>query len=128
MGSPPLAPQLEDDDPGGGEVQDEPHEAVDEDAPEEGGDKEPSLAFPGTLNGTGGTQYHGNSSDLEEDNDSRIADQDGLTEQTTGEPSLGSFDALVNQEHAWQQRRSPVHYWADAEDDPAELGEPQEYH
>src|SRR5215218_6639411 len=68
----------EEDDDGGGDVQDEPYDAMDEDAPEDGGDKEPRLALPGTINGTGGTQYHGNSSDVEEDSDSGIADQDGL--------------------------------------------------
>jgi hypothetical protein len=31
-----------------------------------------------------------------------IADSDGLAEQTVGEPSLGSFDRLTNQVHAWQ--------------------------
>ena len=34
------SPDDEDSDPGGGDVQDEPHDAVDEDAPEETGDRE----------------------------------------------------------------------------------------
>jgi hypothetical protein len=92
-------PDLEEGDEGGGDINDEPHDGD--------FDSEPSLAFPGAASGTGGTQHHGNASDLEDDNDSGIADDGGLAEQTTGEPTLGSFDRLMNQQHGWQQRFGP---------------------
>lgn len=43
--------------------------------------------------------------------DDGIADADGLQEQTAGEPALGSFDRLINQDDAWQQRTGNGRGW-----------------
>jgi hypothetical protein len=119
----------------------------DDDAPEDGGDREPSLGFIDPKITVESTGYHsdrrylttayfdqtnaqGGTDDREgdehdgrePDDDTGIGDAGGLAEQTNGEPSLGSFDRLMNQQHAWQQRLSP-NDWApgiDAELDNAD--------
>ena len=91
-----------------------------DDADEENGDLEPSLAFPGAASGTNGTYHHGNSEDLEDNDDSGIGDLDGLTEQTNGEPDLGSFDRMLDQTKSYRQRELFTHVWPDAEQDDAD--------
>lgn len=114
------------------------HDDAEEDDPgEDNGDNEPSL---GSVGFASERAYQpnwaaGGSHDREaDDGENGIADVDGLAEQTTGEPSLGSFDRMLNQEKSWRQHEGPSCAWvvtdaeqddADNEDsDPAEECEP----
>lgn len=55
--------------------------------------------------------------DEDEGADSGVGDPDGLIEQTTGEPSLGSFDRMANQEKSYLQRGA----WLGSYPDDSEL-------
>jgi len=62
-------------------------------------DSEPSLGSVATSeNITQGAWASGTSDDREDEHDGAEPDEDD-------EPALGSFDRLLNQEHAWMQRR-----------------------
>ena len=75
---------------------------LDDSDDEDGRDGELSLGAPMNLNQTVWSQGEGG--DREDDPaELGIGDEAGLSEQTVGEPSLGSFDRLTNQTHAWKQ-------------------------
>lgn len=102
-----LTADLEEDDPGG---------AGDGEDDEDNNDGEPSL-------GWSNTGHHGTNTDDREDDaggEGGIGDDGGLAEQTTGEPSLGSFDRMVDQRKSWRQRDSAQWFFDDAEQDDAD--------
>jgi hypothetical protein len=64
-------------------------------------DLEPSLGWHGGTHG-GPVDTFGVGDDREQDDaEMGIGDAGGLAEQTSGEPSLGSFDRMTNQEKSW---------------------------
>ena len=97
---------LEEVDHGGGAVEDEPHDAGDDD--------EPSIAGH-AIHETQSQVFWaaGNTDDREGD------EHDGTGPDVDDEPSLGSFDRVVNQNHAWTRRLGPStwHAAVDAEAD-----------
>jgi hypothetical protein len=100
-------------------------ESTELDDDEEGFDAEPSLGSSNDHHGSGALYANVEPNlrglDLEDQHDGAEPDVDG-------EPLLGSFDAMVNQDKAWRQHRLAT---SDGElddcdredDDPAELGE-----
>jgi hypothetical protein len=93
-----------------------------DDPAEDDGTAEPSLgaierhanAYGSDRNTSGSQVAWGASdrSDCEEDpGEDGIADQDGLAEQMNGEPSLGSFDRMLDQTKSWRQRDIPGVWW-----------------
>jgi hypothetical protein len=122
-------PDLEEDDFGGGDVNDEPHD--------EEPDREPSLGWANDTEQVSSRSFFGNATDLEaehdgsEPDDDGIGDMDGLQEQTNGEPNLGSFDRMMDQTKSWRQHCGRTMGWGhftDAEQDDAdrEDGDPEE--
>jgi hypothetical protein len=85
-------------------------------------DREPSLGWHGGNHGGPVVTCCDDLDREEDDAEMGIGDADGLAEQTTGEPSLGSFDRMTNQEKSWKQRFNSSNWHAgnDAELDDAD--------
>lgn len=91
--------------------------AVDEwniDREADNADKEPCLGSLAAQEWQSQEQWaRGGSDDRETDPaESGIADQGGLAEQTGGEPSMGSFDNMIDQTKAWRTHDGPSAWWA----------------